>query len=570
MLFFGFFLVFSVGIATAWEDIIAPPLPAAVGPDVLLIYIQGADIPTSSYSAITSQIQKQVSSAKLWVALPQMLENVAAIPTGISQGITRVSKLLAAAGMPANTTTFYGGHSLGGAMISDFVHDNLASTAAGVILHGSFLTRKYRTGSTSQGRPQYVYPVPVLTVGGELDGLCRITRIAESLYTQITFDANPTTATRKQPVTVIPGMCHGQFANSQALPKFVTNNDLQPEITPSAAVQQAAQDSAYFINAVLGVTTFDALSARVKASTALVQPIVTALQMEGYWNLLAPCLCETPDEYGGLQYGTCVSQPNCTGGSPWTSQFSQNIMGGGLGVTIRNTDSFHYVTEEKPSCHLPHIHGNKTDNTANPGNGKSPPLCSSPSGCTLTTTTVTEAHYKNTEFPDTGFYPTAAFELRTKLKSRQAVFNAAGKLDANITETDTPIKAGGIVDICAEINQASLEWASKTASTSAQSRYNTRGKKLSMGPDQTTCAAGPCWINSDLKYANAKDGTVSVSSTVMVTENHNLFPCGEPLNGQFSIPCTAGFHYCKILSPARALEWIYVDSLKPKPLSFLP
>jgi hypothetical protein len=26
-----------------------------------------------------------------------------------------------------------------------------------------------------------------------------------------------------------------------------------------------------------------------------------------------------------------------------------------------------------------------------------------------------------------------------------------------------------------------------------------------------------------------------------------------------------GFHYCKLLSPSRALEWFYVDSLKPYP-----
>ena len=31
----------------------------------------------------------------------------------------------------------------------------------------------------------------------------------------------------------------------------------------------------------------------------------------------------------------------------------------------------------------------------------------------------------------------------------------------------------------------------------------------------------------------------------------------------FYIPEISGLHYCKVLSPTRALEWIYTESLKP-------
>lgn len=47
---------------------------------------------------------------------------------------------------------------------------------------GSFLTRKFRTGVTSEGRPQYVYPIATLTIGAELDGLCRVTRIGNQFF----------------------------------------------------------------------------------------------------------------------------------------------------------------------------------------------------------------------------------------------------------------------------------------------------------------------------------------------------------------------------------------------------
>ncbi len=57
----------------------------------------------------------------------------------------------------------------------------------------------------------------------------------------------------------------------------------------------------------------------------------------------------------------------------------------GKGVIVNDANSQHIVTEENPSCHLPHIHAGvdrdsnvETANAVanqNPGNGGSPPLC---------------------------------------------------------------------------------------------------------------------------------------------------------------------------------------------------
>merc|ERR1719261_1933686 len=101
-----------------------------------------------------------------------------------------------------------------------------------MMLNGAFLTRTYKTDPVEDVSPgQYEFKTcPVLTIGAELDGLCRITRIAEARYTQIDFDADPTTALRAMPVTVVQGASHAQFA-SGTMPSFVKSHDLRPEIS---------------------------------------------------------------------------------------------------------------------------------------------------------------------------------------------------------------------------------------------------------------------------------------------------------------------------------------------------
>lgn len=578
-------------------DLIISPISGKTGPEVAFVFGQGASIRTSQYQPLAVALQQAVTFP-LWFAVPACTGDICAIPGTLKSGVARVLQSMKTSGLNSNAKVFYGGHSLGGAMMPNVVNETSArDSGAGMILMGSFLTRTFKTGLSKEGRPQVEFPLPTLTIGGELDGLCRLTRITEALYSQITFSEFPAKATHLLPVTVIEGMSHIQFA-SGAAPAFVKHYDLQPEISEKLAQQLVAKDVAAFMNAVLSGSNDDwsMVEQRVQESTEFVQPIIDAFVMEGYSGFLPPCYCETKDEYGGMEYGTCTGDATCQGGVPWTEQVAQPYMAGvtlqqNLTITVR--DSIHRVTEEKPSCHLPHIHKSQysanTNPNANPGNGQFDVLCTedqlrSPEGCALDVTSVTQPFYGNLpnaatslaellgKFPvhessalksllalDTGLGPVAATELRGKLKSRQAIWQAAGVANVSFIETDTSISKGGKHDICSEINQKAIDWALAKLPAKTLARYNKIGQTLMVGPDKTTCIAGPCWINAKLSWTmDNTNGTATVQGTTFPTKNSNSFPCGE----NKGLPCDAGFHYCKLLSPARAMEWMFIDSLK--------
>jgi hypothetical protein len=599
-------LLLAVGVSCTIQDLLlTPPRTADKSrPSIGMIFIPGFGIDAKAYEPLGQALQDAFSSQvgmNLWFAAPHMPFDISTI--GLQKAFAHAAQLMLNASIPMDHKTLYAGHSAGGAMLPYLVKDlkhlpEGFNKPDGMILMASFLVREFRSEANfAVGPGQYSFPnCPVLTIGGELDGLARLPRMAEAMYNQVNQNVDPDGARKTLPVTMIAGMTHMQFASGD-IPNNVMNRDLLPEITYDQAHTAVAADVASFS---LGIFHNDwaTLLSRQEQSAEMLSPMIQALQMEGYHQFKPPCYCEAEDEYGGLEYGTCPQQPGCQSGSPWT-QIAQQIMVGnpdwasGKGLLIKATDSQHIVTEEDPSCHLPHVHagldrssGVSTPNAVanqNPGNGKgpkAPPLCPNESECTLTTNTITQLKYEtgseldvwrksigNDNF-DTAYFPISASEMKSKMKSRQALLQAANNTDAvsgkaSFDDLDAPSTGH-----CSEINAAAIQWAFDHASPSTQARYQQYGQKMVASvEDKPVCIAGPCWIWSPLEYKGRRDGgDVTVYPPTFAFLNENPYPCDEKLYPtdprKVVLPCTAGMHYCKLVSPARVMEWIYVDSMR--------
>mmetsp|Transcript_19877 Transcript_19877/g.14321 ORF Transcript_19877/g.14321 Transcript_19877/m.14321 type:complete len:153 (-) Transcript_19877:45-503(-) len=134
--------------------------------------------------------------------------------------------------------------------------------------------------------------------------------------------------------------------------------------------------------------------------------------------------------------------------------------------------------------------------------------------------------------------------MKTKMSARQNMHEHAGETDPDFSSLDED------GDRCADINNESLQWAISHSSKDAVKRYNKLGQQYVMGEDKGPYNDGPQWIWEYMSYKTSKDKkTVEIRSPMMRTPT------------SYFIGSAAGFHYCKVLSPFRVMEWIYVDSL---------
>lgn len=516
-----------------------PPAPGKTGPEAVLIFIQGAQVPGLQYTDLLARIQN-TSSLKLWASSSDFVGDLPN-PLGIAYEVSKSLSDLAALNMPANLPVVVAGHSLGGIVIQDWVAANNGNIdgqprVKATLLLGSFLQRKYNAT---------LFPTPVLQLAGTLDGLTRVTRLMESFYHA---NMNVTDAqAAMNPVVALSGVSHAQYFDGD-VPHLVKERDLKPEASVDearksvrltffldcnvfgvilnklfAVLSQIAIVTSNFMQQILTPAPGNAAFVKitldlVKKSGEFFAPLLNAFYQEGYAFFRMPC-------------NLVNNTPGCMPGCPWT-EYAQALMAGevGTGFELLDHDDFHRV------YHLPDVKLPQIDNN-----------CTAPANCKLLTKTVTQGVYSvPTWETDTAFFPQSADELRAKMSSRQRVYIAAGVANANFDALD-----GG--DWCKFLNQIAYDWARNHSDALTLKRFDAVGEPLVMGADKVESSGGPSWIWSGLEFHDTVvNGTLVniVRSPMMKTSM------------DYWIKFSRGFHYCKLLSPARAMEWIYVDGLR--------
>ena len=476
------------------------------GSEVALIIVPGAQMKAIQYENIARQIQ-QATDLRLWVAIPE-------VPLGLASNLTlkapveNIIEQIKELGFSGDKIVL-AGHSLGGAAAQELFLER--GDFDSLILMASFVSRKNRLKLTDS---------PVLTIAGELDGLTRVSRIAESFYHEILSKKDQDQIRSKHPIAVIEGMNHMQFASGHK-PILVRKRDLKAEIPESLAHKKVASLVASFLENRTDPSEQSAntlLNASNRAES-LLSPIVKSMELEGSYHLKKTCAD------GSLKKGE-----DCWKGSPWAALALQWFAGEAR-TRIEARNEFHEVWRVFPFFHP------KIENTCELDDKK----------CKLKVKSIAQATYETISKLDTGFNSNSATDIRIKFKSRQAMFSALGNSDLSFEETDKQ-------HWCKRLNQKAIDWALANASKKALRRYESNGIEMQVGDDFKTVQTGPSWIWNALSQRtvlNASGKSIRlVRSAVMKT----------PLN--YLIAKAQGMHYCKLLSPARALEWIYIDSLR--------
>ncbi|XP_067654544.1 uncharacterized protein [Haliotis asinina] len=445
------------------------------GPEAALIIVPGAYVKGQQYIPLGQEIQRS-SPMKLWVAVLEEFIGDLPNPIQLSGAVTDAIAQLRKSGMTSNNV-FLAGHSLGGVLVGNYGKSH-ANQLKGILLLASYITT---------GNPLSLYPVPVLTISGDLDGNTRITRIADSfqeLQSDVSKNAN---AMYRTPVVIMSGINHAQFA-SGTMPSGVVKVDLPAEVSEATAHKVIAQHCNNFLVATLQQPATDVTKAKAAlkqaydATSRIMKPLLTLKTLD-------------------------MNDQDVSG---WTIQ-AQKLLLGDIAKTLKISNK-----EENEYAFL------KT----------------SPDIVTNVVDTVTHVSLPLNPL-DVSTNKASPDQLEAKMKTREAVVKSMSGAKPGVGPTIT----------CKDINKAAFQLALSSSSSVAKTRYQKRAVRKLVFKDDVQLSHGIQWAGQTLDLKETANA-LEVTSASLITA------------ADYTTPSFAGMYFCKLLAPYRAMEWIYVDSLR--------
>ncbi|KAJ7549067.1 hypothetical protein O6H91_07G038800 [Diphasiastrum complanatum] len=460
------------------RTLILEPLNGKQGSDVLLVFCPGAVTAAKEYLPLMSRFQS-VSSLRLWIAILDPENKVVRtfkIVASWDGVIKRVKELGFQAGELPRTNVFIAGHSLG------------AWEARSVAF--KFAQCFIQMGSCFHTNPDNLaqYPIPVLTLSGELDGqitLAAIAKHAGEIFDTESEMGELNTVVMK-PVIIIPGMNHSQFSHGHPNKE---RGDRDAEIS----LDLARSFTSELVSAFLAVhvsqesnsenEAFERLKKSVSQTHILYRPFWEAINNQSAeakeWQLTVAAFAGLTDANIAATQHEYLE--NFIYSKPWIDSKSRKI----------------YI-----QCYLKSI----------------------------------DKKYEIVK------------KLWIKMKSCKAVLLA---LKGSIADEDAIPKLR--TTSAAELNGKIFSRALALVYDASRRKYVDHGKKIRFVDDLIITSSGQDWIDSDITFSPAADGSgfTDVQSPVVITPT-------EGIAFRF-----AGMHYMKLLTLADAMQWILEDSFRP-------
>jgi hypothetical protein len=489
---------------TADEDIVLPAIQSDASlPERLLIFIPGGKVPNEYYKLTAQAIQNATTDVRLTVVIPEVFQRLCIISCPFSKTCAPLKARLDAA---VAKSSFKSKDSKTDTFIAGH---SLGATCANNLVQGynsEFAGLLEFGGFVNLRGSDSVanYSIPVLHMAGEVDGGGARPSTLAGLYGQSKAYAQSHTleeALTLKPVHVLEGLDHSDFCPGF----FVTaTKDCKSEVTQESALATIGEVASAFLH--LNSPTSDATKAAAMA--AMKKRLAFTQDM-----------CEPFLTAFELEGGQVESAPAGVPAGPWCEVGQRTIVG------LKQSDATKLKVEP----------------------------------CKLITEGLHQFEHQHTNYtvlPDGSLDVTCfsaveppSFGISTSQFSAKSV--DCKMVDATRVAEQLHIDTNASVS-CADINRIAVEVAKKLVPQKSLKRFEEKGRPVCFMEDTTVPGnIGPLWISgSKVTQVETKDCLQVASPTLVSTIKSMIFP---------------GNHYCKLLSPAAAMDWIMIDSHKPFP-----